>query len=70
MIIKNKVAIVTGSSRGIGAATAKLLAKNGAKVTINYVQNKKEGEKVLESIKRIGGEAILVQADVTILAAC
>jgi len=43
MILTSKVAIVTGSSRGIGAATAKLLAKNGAKVVVNYVQNKKEG---------------------------
>ena len=67
MIPKNKVAIVTGSSRGIGAATAKLLAKNGAKVAVNYVQNKKEGESVLKDIHGIGGEAILVQADVTVL---
>ena len=44
MILKNKVAIVTGSNRGIGAATVKLLAQNGAKVVGNYVQNKKEGE--------------------------
>ena len=42
MILKSKVAIVTGSSRGIGAATAKLLALCGAKIVVNYVQKKKE----------------------------
>lgn len=67
MKLKNKVAIVTGSSRGIGAATVKLLAQNGAKVVVNYVQNKQEGENVLKSIHEIGAEAILVQADVTVL---
>jgi len=43
MILRDKVAIVTGSSRGIGAATAKLLAAHGAKVTVNYVQNREKG---------------------------
>jgi len=45
MILRDKVAIVTGSSRGIGAATAKLLAAHGAKVTVNYVQNREKGER-------------------------
>jgi 3-oxoacyl-[acyl-carrier protein] reductase len=66
MILRDKVAIVTGSSRGIGAATAKLLAAHGAKVTINYVQNREKGEKVLDEITRAGGKAILVRADVTV----
>jgi len=65
MILKDKVAIVTGSSRGIGAATAELLAKNGAKVVVNYNQNKEAGEKVLKNIQAKGSEAILVQADAT-----
>ncbi|MGD8822764.1 MAG: SDR family oxidoreductase [Anaerolineales bacterium] len=64
MMLENQVAVVTGSSRGIGAATAKLLAKNGAKVAVNYVQAKEKGEAVVEDIRKAGGEAILVQADV------
>ena len=65
MILKDKVAIVTGSSRGIGAAAAKLLAAHGAKVTVNYTQNKEAGENVAADIKKAGGQAILVHADVT-----
>jgi NAD(P)-dependent dehydrogenase (short-subunit alcohol dehydrogenase family) len=46
MILQDKVAIVTGSSRGIGAATARLLASQGAKVTVNYARSRAQGEKV------------------------
>jgi len=66
MLLQNKVAIVTGSSRGIGAATARLLAASGAKVVVNYARNKEEGEKVVGEILAARGEAILVQADVTV----
>ncbi|MFH1372192.1 MAG: 3-oxoacyl-ACP reductase family protein [bacterium] len=66
MLLQQKVAIVTGSSRGIGAATAKLLAANGAKVVVNYAQNKEQGEKVLNEIVEAKGNAILVKADVTV----
>lgn len=66
MILRDKVAIVTGSSRGIGAATVKLLAAHGAKVAVNYAQNREKGEKVLDEITRAGGKAILVRADVTV----
>ncbi|CUB20501.1 3-oxoacyl-[acyl-carrier-protein] reductase FabG [Bacillus subtilis] len=59
----NKVAIVTGSSRGIGAETAKLLAKRGAKVVINYARSATSAEEVVESIQQRGGEAIAMQAD-------
>ncbi|UCG60683.1 MAG: SDR family oxidoreductase [Candidatus Zixiibacteriota bacterium] len=65
MILKDKVAIVTGSSRGIGAAAAKLLAAHGARVTVNFIKNKDAGEQVIADIKKAGGQAILVQADVT-----
>jgi 3-oxoacyl-[acyl-carrier protein] reductase len=67
MILRDKVAIVTGSSRGIGAATAKLLASQGAKVTVNYARSREKGERVVEEIARAGGKAILVGADVTML---
>jgi len=63
MRLKNKVALITGSSRGIGRATAILFAKEGAKVVVNYKENKKEAEKV---VKQIGKEnCLLCQADVT-----
>jgi 3-oxoacyl-[acyl-carrier protein] reductase len=65
MILDGKVAVVTGSSRGIGAATARLLAAHGAKVTVNFYLNRERGEEVLASIREQGGEGILVQADVT-----
>jgi 3-oxoacyl-[acyl-carrier protein] reductase len=65
-MLRNKVAIVTGSSRGIGAATARLLAANGAKVAINYASSKDAGEKVLADIVSSGGRAILVRADVRV----
>lgn len=65
MKLKNKVAIITGSSRGIGKATALLFAKEGAKMVVNYKAQKDKGEEVVEKIRKSGGEAILVQADVT-----
>jgi 3-oxoacyl-[acyl-carrier protein] reductase len=65
MILKDKVAIITGSSRGIGAATAQLLAAHGARVTVNCLLNRERGEEVLASIRKQGGEGMLLQADVT-----
>jgi len=65
MLLQGKTAIVTGSSRGIGAATVKLLAAHGAGVAVNYCGNKEKGEEVLGDIQKAGGKAILVQADVT-----
>ncbi|MBD3168489.1 MAG: SDR family oxidoreductase [candidate division Zixibacteria bacterium] len=65
MSLNGKVAIVTGSSRGIGAATARLLGQNGAKVTVNYTKDREAGARTLGEIEKAGGTAILVQADVT-----
>lgn len=65
MILEGKVAVITGSSRGIGAATARLLASHGARVSVNYRLNRDRGEEVLASIREQGGKGILVQADVT-----
>lgn len=63
--LNNKVALVTGASRGIGAAVATKLANAGAKVIINYAGSKEEAEKTVQSIKENGGDAIAVKADVS-----
>lgn len=60
----SKVAIVTGSSRGIGAATAKRLASDGYSVTVNYLTNRALAEQVVRDIVSNGGKATLLQADV------
>ncbi len=65
MKLKNKIVLITGSSRGIGKATALLFAKEGAKVVINSRNSEEEGKKVVEEIKRIGQEAIYVKADIS-----
>ena len=54
MILKDKTAIVTGSSRGIGAAAARLLAANGARVTVNCHLHREKGEEVLADIRSAG----------------
>lgn len=63
--LAGKVAIVTGSSRGIGRAIAETLAANGARVVVNYNSSEAAANEVIESITSNGGEAIAVQADVS-----
>ena len=63
--LADKVILVTGSSKGIGAAVAKKLADAGAKVIVNYAGSQADAEAVVNSIKTNGGEAIAVQADVS-----
>lgn len=65
MKLKGKAAIVTGSARGIGKAVAIRFAAEGAKVTVNCLTNVAKGKAVVEEIRQAGGEAILVQADVS-----
>ncbi|WMN89036.1 SDR family oxidoreductase [Vibrio parahaemolyticus] len=60
-----KVAIITGGGRGIGAATAKLFANNGYAVCINYKSNSEAAAQLAETITRNGGKCITVQADVS-----
>lgn len=63
--LKGKVAIVTGGTRDIGRACSIQLAQAGAKVAVNYCNNKSAGEETLAAIKAVGGEAILVKGDMT-----
>ena len=63
--LKDKVAIVTGGSRGIGSSIALELAKNGVKIVINYNSNSEAADKMVAEISEIGGEAYAVQADVS-----
>jgi len=63
--LENKVAIITGASKGIGASIAKHFAAAGAKIVVNYASSKTGADKVVEEIIAAGGTAIAIQADVS-----
>src|SRR6185503_5138125 len=65
MILQDKVAVITGASRGIGKAIAIELARRGAKVVVNFAKSAEGATDAVEGIKAAGGQASAVQADVS-----
>lgn len=65
MALSGTTAVITGSSRGVGADTAKLLAEQGMNVVVNYRQKAPRAQKVVKEIEAVGGSAIAVGADLT-----
>lgn len=63
--LEGKIAVVTGGSRGIGAAIAKELGREGATVAINYIDSHNRAKEVVEEIKAMGSTAIALQADIS-----
>jgi 3-oxoacyl-[acyl-carrier protein] reductase len=63
--LEGKIALITGGSRGIGAAIAKRLASDGARVVITYSKGADAAASVVKEIERAGGKAIVIQADAT-----
>src|ERR1700716_878562 len=64
--LADKIALVTGASRGIGAVTARVLAQAGAQVILNYRSKGSRAEKVAMEIEAAGGKASAIQADITV----
>src|SRR5579859_6233208 len=62
--LQGRVALITGASRGIGAATARLFAQHGAAVGVNYHTNAARAQEVVEGIRAFGGRALALQASV------
>jgi NAD(P)-dependent dehydrogenase (short-subunit alcohol dehydrogenase family) len=62
----SKIILITGGSRGIGAATARLAAERGYAVAVNYRRNRAAAEEVVEAVGRVGGKGIAVAADVAV----
>lgn len=63
--MEKNIALITGASRGIGAATAKLLGQNGLHIVVNYHKNKQAAVKVVQHIIEHGGSAQIIQADIS-----
>src|SRR5205823_3926465 len=64
--IMNKIILITGASRGIGAATARMAARRGHSVCVNYRENRRAADAVVHDITAMGGRAVAIGADVSI----
>ncbi|WP_442108632.1 SDR family oxidoreductase [Pseudomonas sp. NUPR-001] len=62
----DKVIVITGASRGIGAATARLAAREGYRICVNYLSDDEAAQRVLAEVRELGAEAIAVKADVSV----
>ena len=65
MTSPTRVALVTGASRGIGAATASVLAERGFRVVVNYRSSAEEADDVVRAVTAAGGQTVAIRADVT-----
>ena len=65
MLFEGQVAFITGASSGIGRATAEAMGRRGARVAVNYCKNRAGAEEAIESIRKQGGDALALGADVT-----
>jgi 3-oxoacyl-[acyl-carrier protein] reductase len=65
MLLNGQVALITGASSGIGRAAAEAMAREGVRVGVNYLKNHKGAEAAVEAIRKAGGEALAIRADVT-----
>ena len=67
-MLEGQIALITGASSGIGRATAEAMARQGARVAVNYCKNREGAEAAVSAISKAGGEAMAVGADVTSIA--
>lgn len=65
MVLEGQVALITGASSGIGRATAEAMAKQGARVSVNFLKNRAGAEQAVAAIEKAGGKAMAIRADVT-----